>query len=94
MDLDQRLQRLRTDNTSGASTLLERAIDILEAFATQLEFQGQRDFQAALVTLARALIAAQPSMAPMINLAQHVLQVCPANLSPSDANRRLQQCLH
>lgn len=93
MDLDQRLQRLRSDNTSGASTLLELAIDILEVFAEQPHVTGQQDFHATLVTLARALIAAQPSMAPIINLAQRVLQVCPENLTPSDANQRLRQCL-
>jgi translation initiation factor 2B subunit (eIF-2B alpha/beta/delta family) len=93
MNVDQRLQLLRTDNISGASTLQEQAIDILQAFATQPDRPGQGDFHAALVTLARALIAAQPSMAPIINLAQHVLQVCPEHLSPSDAKQHLQQCL-
>lgn len=93
MHLDQRLQRLRMDNTSGASTLLEQAIDILEVFATQPELQGQRDFHATLVALTQALIATQPSMAPMINLAQQVLQVCDENLSPADARQHLQQFL-
>lgn len=93
MDLDQRLQRLRTDNTSGASTLLQGAIDILDAFAEQPDVSGRQDFHAALVTLARTLIAAQPSMAPMINLAQQVLRACPEHLSPADASQRLQQCL-
>ena len=73
MALDQLLRRLQADNTSGASTLLELAVDILEAFAEQPDFQSHRDFHAAFVALVRALITAQPSMAPMINLAQQAL---------------------
>jgi translation initiation factor 2B subunit (eIF-2B alpha/beta/delta family) len=93
MELDQRLQRLRTDNTSGAVALLGLAIDILEIFAEQPDVTDQQDFHTALTTLTRTLIAAQPSMAPMINLAQHVLRVCPEHLSPSNARQRLRQCL-
>jgi translation initiation factor 2B subunit (eIF-2B alpha/beta/delta family) len=93
MDLAQLLQRLRADKTSGATSLLELAMDILETFADRPSFQGLRDFHQALEALIRALITAQPSMAPMINLAQQVLQACPEGSSPAPAQRQLRQAL-
>ncbi len=93
MNLDQRLRRLQANNTSGASTLLELAVDILEAFAEQLAFQSHHDFHPALVALVRALITAQPSMAPMINLAQQALQACPENSSSAAVSQPLHRFL-
>jgi translation initiation factor 2B subunit (eIF-2B alpha/beta/delta family) len=91
MDINQLLQRLQADNTSGAMRLLELAIDILEGFADQPSFQGHTDFRSALEALTRAIIAAQPSMAPMVNLAQQVLQACPEEALA--AQQRLRQAL-
>jgi translation initiation factor eIF-2B subunit delta len=93
MDITQLLQRLRSDNTSGATTLLELAVDLLEAFAERLAFQGHRGFRPALEVLTRAVIAAQPSMAPMINLAQQALQACPEGLPSAVASQQLRQAL-
>ncbi|HSX80204.1 MAG TPA: hypothetical protein VLQ80_16745, partial [Candidatus Saccharimonadia bacterium] len=74
------LQRLRTDNVSGATTLVELALDILEAFAAQESSQKPPEFVTALETLVDAVLAAQHSMAVMINLAQQALQACPDDL--------------
>src|SRR5215470_11700295 len=93
MDIAQQLQRLRTDNTSGATTLVELALDILEAFAGQESASEPHDFSAALQDLVGAVLAAQPSMAVMINLAQQALQACPEVLPPTTARRQLQQTL-
>jgi len=93
MDIAQLLQRLRTDNTSGATTLVELALDILEAFATQESTPEPHDSGAALQHLVGTVLAAQPSMAVMINLAQQVLQACPAELPLATARRQLQQTL-
>ena len=91
MDIPQLLQRLQTDNTSGATTLVALALDILEAFATQES--APHDFRAALKHLVGAIPAAQPSMAVMINLAQQALQACPEELPLATARRQLQQTL-
>jgi translation initiation factor 2B subunit (eIF-2B alpha/beta/delta family) len=91
MDIPQLLQRLQTDNTSGATTLVALALDILEAFATQES--APHDFRAALKHLVGAILAAQPSMAVMINLAQQALQACPEELPLATARRQLQQTL-
>ena len=93
MDIPHLLQRLRADNTSGATTLVEMALDILEAFATQKSAPEPHDFSAALQHLVGAVLAAQPSMAVMINLAQQALQACPATLPLATARRQLQQAL-
>ena len=87
------LQRLQTDNVSGATTLVELALDILEAFATQEASQTPREFVTALETLVDAVLAAQPSMAVMINLAQQALQACPDDLPLTTVRQQLQQTL-
>jgi len=93
MNVPQLLQRLRTDNVSGATTLVELALDILEAFATQETSPTPHEFVTALETLVNALLAAQPSMAVLINLAQHVLQVGPEDLPLTTVREQLQQTL-
>jgi translation initiation factor 2B subunit (eIF-2B alpha/beta/delta family) len=93
MHISQILQRLRTDNVSGATTLVELALDVLEAFATQEASQTPHEFVMALETLVDAVLAAQPSMAAMINLAQHVLQACPNDLPLPTVRQQLQQTL-
>jgi translation initiation factor 2B subunit (eIF-2B alpha/beta/delta family) len=93
MNIPQLLQRLRTDNTSGATTLVELALDILEAFATQESSQTPREFVTALETLVGTVLAAQPSMAVMINLVQQTLQVCPEALPLTTIRQQLQQTL-
>jgi translation initiation factor 2B subunit (eIF-2B alpha/beta/delta family) len=93
MNMPQLLQRLRTDNVSGATTLVESALDILETFAAQESSQTPHEFVMALETLIDAVLAAQPSMAVMINLAQQVLQACPDDLPLTTIRQQLQQTL-
>jgi translation initiation factor 2B subunit (eIF-2B alpha/beta/delta family) len=87
------LQRLRTDNISGATTLVEVALDILEAFAAQDASHKPQEFAAELAALVDAVLAAQPSMAVMINLAQQVLQACSDDLPLTTVRQQLQQTL-
>jgi translation initiation factor 2B subunit (eIF-2B alpha/beta/delta family) len=91
--LSQLLQRLQTDNTSGATALLDLAIEILETFAEHTSSAHPDDFMYALEGLVGALIAAQPSMAVMINLAQHVLQACAGEPPAADAQQQLRHAL-
>jgi len=93
MSMPQMLQRLQTDNVSGATTLVELALDILEAFAAQEAAQTPHEFTTALETLVDAVLAAQPSMAVMINLAQQALQACPDDLPLTTGRQQLQQTL-
>src|SRR5262245_3745674 len=93
MDIPQLLQRLQTDKTSGATTLMELALDILEAFTTQGSGPAPHDLSAALQHLVSTILAAQPSMAAMINLAHQALQACPTELPLATARRQVQQTL-
>jgi translation initiation factor 2B subunit (eIF-2B alpha/beta/delta family) len=93
MHIPQMLQRLQTDNVSGATTLVELALDILEAFTTQEASHTPREFVTALETLVEAVLAAQPSMAVMINLAQQALQACSDDLPLTAMRQQLQQRL-
>src|SRR5215470_4476166 len=93
MSIPQMLRRLQTDNVSGATTLVELALDILEAFATQEAAQTSHEFVTALETLVDAVLAAQPSMAVIINLAQQALQTCPDDLPLTTVREQLQQTL-
>ncbi|MGE3536169.1 MAG: hypothetical protein AB7N91_01885 [Candidatus Tectimicrobiota bacterium] len=74
MELAQALRRLQADNTSGAMALVEEALHILEAFVSQQPAECAA-WREAWADLLGALVAAQPSMALMLNLAQQVLQV-------------------
>jgi translation initiation factor 2B subunit (eIF-2B alpha/beta/delta family) len=85
------LRRLQTDNTSGATALLDLAIEILETIAAHAPAAHPSDFTHALEELVGALIAAQPSMAVMINLAQHVLHACAGEPPPADAQHQLRR---
>jgi translation initiation factor 2B subunit (eIF-2B alpha/beta/delta family) len=93
MSIPQMLQRLQIDNVSGATTLVELALDILEAFATQEASPTPHEFVTALEALVDTVLAAQPSMAVMINLAQQALQVCPDDLPLTTIRQQLQQTL-
>src|SRR5262245_39454023 len=93
MNIPQMLQRLQTDNISGATTLVELALDILEAFATQETSQTPHEFVTALETLVNAVLAAQPSMAVLINLAQQALQAYQDDLPLLTVRQHLQQTL-
>jgi translation initiation factor 2B subunit (eIF-2B alpha/beta/delta family) len=89
--LSRLLQRLQTDNTSGATALLDLAVEILETFAEHSRSAHPDDFTHALEELVGALITAQPSMAVMINLAHHVHQACTGEPPPADARQQLRQ---
>jgi translation initiation factor eIF-2B subunit delta len=93
MDMPELLHRLQTDHTSGASTLLALAIDLLETFTAQSAAHDPDNFHAALKALVQTLLAAQPSMAPLINLVNQALLACPDTLAPSMARQQLQQML-
>jgi hypothetical protein len=67
MDLARLLHRLQTDNTSGASTLLALAVDILDTFAGQNTAHDRDDFHAALQPSCKP--SRQPSLhGTLINL--------------------------
>ena len=93
MTTPQGLQRLRADRTSGATTLGDSAIDIVEAFIATQQLQEPQQFAAALEKLVREILKAQPSMAVMLNLVQCVLAACADDAPFSGMKQRVQQSL-
>jgi ribose 1,5-bisphosphate isomerase len=91
MDVAHLLQQLCADNTSGATTLAEHAVDLLTVFAAHAP--GSSDFHSALVALIREMLAAQPSIAVLLNLAQYALQACPSDVAGEIARGQLHQAL-
>lgn len=91
MTTPQGLQRLRADRTSGATTLGESAIDLVEEFIAAQQPQQPQEFSAALQRLVREVLMAQPSMAVMLNLAQCVLEACLDEASFPRMKQRVQQ---
>jgi translation initiation factor 2B subunit (eIF-2B alpha/beta/delta family) len=93
MTTPQGLQRFRADRTSGATTLGESAIDIVEEFISRQHMQEPQEFAAALEKLVREIVIAQPSMAIMLNLAQCVLEACVDDAPFPRMKQRVQQAL-
>lgn len=85
------LERLRQDNTSGATELALAAVELLTVFVESPA--PLPSFQQALVRLVSDMLAAQPSMAILITLGQHVFQACPPELDPALARQALRHSL-
>ena len=64
---------LAEDHTSGAAEIAVRASQVLVTFVDQSEAEDADSFMGQLVTTGRALIQAQPSMAPLFNLVNSIV---------------------
>ena len=71
------LKDIRADVHSGATDIARKAVQCLNAFSEEAH-ASPADYWKDLVGLGRALIAAQPSMASLFNLVNHVLLVVEA----------------
>jgi translation initiation factor 2B subunit (eIF-2B alpha/beta/delta family) len=91
MDVTTLLQRLRTDHTSGATTLANLALEMLAAFVSQEAALEPIAFQRTFEELVGAIVTAQPSMAVLLNLAQQALQACTG--TETTAREQVPACL-
>jgi translation initiation factor eIF-2B subunit delta len=64
---------LADDHTSGAVEIATRAASVLLLFVAEAEAEDEHSFQRQLVAAGKALIQAQPSMAPLFNLVNSVI---------------------
>jgi len=64
---------LAADHTSGAVEIATRAASVLLLFADEAEAEDEHSFRRQLATAGKALIQAQPSMAPLFNLVNSVV---------------------
>jgi translation initiation factor 2B subunit (eIF-2B alpha/beta/delta family) len=65
-DIQKKLEDLRTDNTSGANELIDKALEIIKILLESIE-EPNVDIKEELFTLAKNIIDSRPSMAPLIN---------------------------
>ena len=65
-DIQELLKELREDNTSGANEFIDKALEIIK-LQLNLTEDSQKDIKKELIYLARQIINARPSMAPLIN---------------------------
>jgi len=69
--LEELLQQIREDNRSGAAQLAQKGAQLLLA-CLRGESGGQLPNE--ILSVGRALVDAQPSMAPMVNLVNHLFE--------------------
>ena len=93
MGVSELLQQLRDDKTSGATTLAEQAVEIVELFVASQVAPDPEKLAASLETLVGEILTAQPSMAVMIELARRALDACPADLPLAAGLSSLQESL-
>lgn len=64
--IQDELEDLRNDNTSGANELIDKALKIIEIRLESVE-EPNEDIKREILTLAKNIIESRPSMAPLIN---------------------------
>lgn len=85
--IEDLVQELAEDNTSGAAELTRRAADVLVLLAQESTAQETTDFLSELVAAGKQVIQAQPSMAPLFNLVNSVLSRLGAAQDTVEARR-------
>ncbi|MEP7198706.1 MAG: hypothetical protein ABI874_02705, partial [Chloroflexota bacterium] len=73
MSNDDAIQQLATDHQAGAVEIANRAASLIMQFCDDWEGGGDARFTAELADLCRRIMAAQPSMASLVNLCNDVL---------------------
>ena len=67
------IEELAGDNTSGAVEIAGRGSELLAVFADEAQAEDASSFLRQLATTGKALIRAQPSMAPLFNLVNYAI---------------------
>ena len=86
--VQSRIAHLAKDNTSGAVEIAVRAAELLTLFADEADAEDASSFVGQLASTGKALIQAQPSMAPTFNLVNSVIAGV-QEASDLDSARRL-----
>jgi translation initiation factor eIF-2B subunit delta len=74
MSFEVDLAKIRADTTSGATQLAKKAALTIARTVENGKFQSTNAFRRFLNDAVRAIVATQPAMAPMINLASLILE--------------------
>jgi len=71
-EIQKMLNELKTDNSSGASELINNALAIIQ-FQLDLISNDNENIKAVIVDLSREIINSRPSMAPLINAIGYII---------------------
>lgn len=84
-EIQDRINTLRADNTAGASALTEAAGEILMRVVDLSRSPSHTELRSRIIAAGKAIIKAQPAMAPLYTLVNHVL----GELAPSAGDGEL-----
>lgn len=75
MKLEKMLQGIRNDKNSGASEIMNKAINYLLVYSESLNIEDQNNYYENLINFGKKLIDTQPSMAPLFNAVNTILLI-------------------
>jgi translation initiation factor eIF-2B subunit delta len=73
-DIQERIDHIAADNLRGAAELAREAVEILFALSLQSHARSANDLRALFVRVAQAIVKTQPTMAPLIYLADRIVR--------------------
>lgn len=97
VSIDELIEEIRRDNRSGAAELTRRAVQVLSLLVNSEKSKDAAWLRNEIRRVSRALAAAQPSMASIINLANQIFIISArsnrAKTIRSDIKRQLKETL-
>ncbi|MFQ6001079.1 MAG: translation initiation factor eIF-2B [Anaerolineae bacterium] len=88
-EIDDQIRAIRDDRLSGARELAQKGARVLIALAEGSRAASGEEFQKELIKAGQALIKAQPSMAPLVNLVNRSLFGVREEMELEEAKRAL-----
>ena len=88
-EIDDEIRAIRDDRLSGARELAQKGAHVLVTLAEGSKAVSGEEFQSELLKTGRALIKAQPSMAPLVNLVNRSLFPLQEEIDLEGAKRAL-----
>lgn len=88
-EIDDQIRAIRDDRLSGARELAQKGAHVLIALAERSRAVSGEEFRRELSKTGRALIKAQPSMAPLVNLVNRSLFAVQEEIDLEGAKRAL-----
>lgn len=85
--VDDLVAALRADVSSGAARLAHSAAETMRVAALRVPATSSAELRTALAKTARAIVAAQPAMAPMVTLARLVVEAVEVPADLQEARR-------
>lgn len=88
-EIDDEIRAIGDDRLSGARKLAQKGAQLLIALAEGSKTVSEKEFQRELLRVGQALIKAQPSMAPLVNLVNWSLFIVQEAMDLEEAKRAL-----